>query len=343
MNTYSSEYIHAGRASRLRRWNWVTALLTALCLALCCAMMMLGNTIYPVKDVIRALAGEYVQGASFTVVTLRLPRMLSGLFAGLAFGMAGSVFQTLLRNPLANPNVIGITAGSSAAAAFCILILRASGMFVSLSAVAGGLFAVLIIFIMSRSAVFSVGRLILVGIGVQVMLNAVISYLLLIGAEQDVPAVLRWLSGSLNGMRTGEFIPLMVTVALFAPLLFLLGKQLGLMELGEEAAATLGVDTNKTRLIMMLSSVFLAAVATSTTGPISFVAFLSGPIAKRLAGTGRSLILPSGLTGTVLVLGADLIGQFSFDTRFPVGVITGILGAPYLLFLLIRMNRTGDL
>jgi iron complex transport system permease protein len=306
-------------------------------------MMMLGNTIYPARDIIRALLGESVQGASFTVVTLRLPRMLSGLFTGLAFGMAGNVFQTLLRNPLANPNIIGISAGSSAAAAFCILILRAGGVVVSLAALAGGLSAVLVIFLVSRSAAFSTGRLILVGIGVQVMLNALVSYLLLVGAEQDVAAVLRWLSGSLNGTRMRECIPLMFTVFITVPVLFLLGKQLGIMELGEEVAATLGVDTNRTRLVMMLGSVFLVAVATSATGPISFVAFLSGPIAKRLAGTGRAAILPSALAGAALVLGADLIGQFAFDTRFPVGVITGILGAPYLLFLLIRMNRTGDL
>jgi iron complex transport system permease protein len=343
MKIQGYEFIQSGRKSRLRRWNLVTALLAALCTVLCCAMMMLGNTIYPVQDVIRALSGEHIQGASFTVVTLRLPRMLSGLFAGLAFGMAGSTFQTLLRNPLANPNVIGITAGSSAAAVFCILILHTEGMVVSFSAVIGGLFAVLVIFAASRSATFSIGRLILVGIGVQVMLNAVVSYLLLVGAEQDVPTVLRWLSGSLNGMRMREFIPLMLTVSLFGPILFLLEKQLGIMELGEDAAVTLGVNTNKTRLIMMLSSVFLVAAATSTTGPIAFVAFLSGPIAKRLTGTGRSTVLPSALVGTVLILGADLIGQFAFDTRFPVGVITGILGAPYLLFLLIRMNRTGDL
>jgi iron complex transport system permease protein len=343
MKINSTELIRSGRRYRLRRWNCVTALLATICVILCGAMMMLGNTIYPAQVVIRALAGEYIQGVSFTVLMLRLPRMLSGLFAGLAFGIAGTVFQTLLRNPLANPNVIGITAGSSAAAAFCILILHTGGIAVSLSALIGGICAVMIIFFASRGVVFSVGRLILVGIGVQVMLNAIVSYLLLVGAEQDVPTVLRWLSGSLNGTQMRECIPLMLTVFLLAPILFLLGKQLGVMELGEESAATLGVDANTTRLIMMLGSVFLVAAATSTTGPIAFVAFLSGPIAKRLVGTGRSSVLPAGLTGSVLVLGADLLGQFAFDTRFPVGVITGILGAPYLLFLLIRMNRTGDL
>lgn len=343
MNPSAREIIQSGRRSRLRRWNAVTVSLAALCAALCGAMMMLGNTIYPVNDVIRALLGEHVQGASFTVVTLRLPRMLSGLFAGLAFGMAGNVFQTLLRNPLANPNIIGISAGSSAAAVFCILVLRGGGISVSFAALIGGLSAVLVIFLVSGSATFSIGRLILAGIGVQVMLNALISYLLLKGAEQDVATVLRWLSGSLNGMRMREFIPLMFTVCITAPVLLLLGKQLGVMELGEEAAATLGVNTRKTRLIMMLSAVFLVAAATSATGPISFVAFLSGPIARRLAGTGRSALLPSGLAGTALVLGADLLGQFAFNTRFPVGVITGILGAPYLLFLLVRMNRKGDL
>jgi iron complex transport system permease protein len=310
---------------------------------LCCTMMVLGHTRYPVRDIIRALAGEAIPGASFTVVTLRLPRMLSGLFAGLAFGMAGTVFQTILRNPLANPNSIGISAGSSAAAAFCILVLHVDGAAVSLASLLGGLSTVGLIFLLSRKAVFSVGRLILSGIGVQIMLNALISYLLLAGAEEDVPRVFRWLSGSLNGMRIRDCIPLMLTVGMAAPVLLLWGNRLSIMELGEEAASTLGVNPHKTRIVMFSCAVFLVAMATSATGPLSFVAFLSGPIAKRLVGSGRSGVLPAGLTGTVLVLGADLLGQFAWDTRFPAGVITGILGAPYLLMLLIRMNRKGDL
>ncbi|GBK62187.1 iron ABC transporter [Paenibacillus macerans] len=306
-------------------------------------MLLLGNTIYPVQDVIRALSGEQLKGVSFAVNTIRLPRMLAGLFAGFAFGAAGCIFQTMLRNPLANPNVIGITSGSSVAAVFCITLLHSNRAVVSVASVIAGLVTVIIIYLLSRGKSFSVGRLILVGIGIQAMLDALISYLLLVGAQQDIPAAIRWLSGSLNGSQMHELPPLVLTVLIFTPIAIVLGKHLSLLELGEQSATSLGVNTDKTRIALILSSVCMIALATATTGPIAFVSFLSGPIAKRLAGAGFSNIIPAGLVGVNLVLAADLIGQFAFEYRFPVGIMTGILGAPYLIFLLIRMNRKGEL
>ena len=335
--------IMVGRLRRRRRFILVTSILAFIAFALCCTMLMLGNTIYPVQDVIRVLLGEDVKGASFAVGTIRLPRMIAGLFAGFAFGVAGTVFQTMLRNPLANPNVIGITAGSSAAAVFCIIVLQASNSVVSFASIVGGLATVFIIFLLSKSTSFSIGRLILVGIGIQAMLNAVISYLLLIGRQHDIPTAMRWITGSLNGAKMENLSPLIMTVLLFAPIIIVLAKRLDMLELGEQAATSLGVDTDKTRLALIISSVLIIALATATTGPIAFVAFLSGPIAKRLVGVGFQTIIPAGLVGIILVLASDLIGQFAFAARYPVGVITGILGAPYLIYLLIRMNRKGDL
>ena len=216
MKNESIAFIMAGRRQRHRRWILVTSFLVVLACILCGAMLLLGNTIHPVKDVIRALLGEQIQGVSFAVNTIRLPRMLAGVFAGFAFGVAGDIFQTMLRNPLANPNVIGITTGSSAAAVFCIVILHASGAVVSIASVIAGLATVTFIYILSRGRSFSIGRLILIGIGVQAMLNALISYLLLVGAEQDIPAALRWLSGSLNGSQMHELPPLILSVFIFA-------------------------------------------------------------------------------------------------------------------------------
>ncbi|MBP1914422.1 iron complex transport system permease protein [Lederbergia galactosidilyticus] len=280
---------------------------------------------------------------SFAVNTIRLPRMLAGIFAGFAFGIAGDIFQTMLRNPLANPNVIGITTGSSAAAVFCIVILHASGAAVSIASVIAGLATVTLIYILSRGKTFSIGRLILIGIGIQAMLNAVVSYLLLVGAEQDIPAALRWLSGSLNGSQMHELPALIISVMILAPLVILLGKHLSILELGEQSATSLGANTDRTRILLILSSVCMISLATSTTGPIAFVSFLAGPIAKRLVGTSFSNVIPAGLVGANLVLAADLIGQFAFTVRFPVGIITGIIGAPYLIYLLIRMNQKGEL
>lgn len=331
------------RLKRRRRFIIMTSVLAIISLALCCAMLMLGNTVYPVKDVISVLFGEEVKGATFAVGTLRLPRMIAGVFAGFAFGVGGYIFQTMLRNPLANPNVIGITAGSSAAAVFCIIVLQASSTIVSIASVMGGLTTVLVIYAFAKGTSFSIGRLILIGIGIQAMLNAIISYLLLIGRESDIPTAMRWLSGSLNGAKMENLYPLVITVLIFTPIILLFGKRLEMLELGEQAATSLGVDTNRTRLILIISSVLIIALATATTGPIAFVAFLSGPIAKKLVGVGFSNIIPAGLIGVILVLASDLIGQFAFVARYPVGVITGILGAPYLIYLLVRINRKGDL
>ncbi|CAH1220526.1 Ferric enterobactin transport system permease protein FepG [Paenibacillus auburnensis] len=343
MTNQPMEFIMAGRRHRRRRWLLVTGVLAVLTCALCAAMLLLGNTIYPVQEVLRALSGEQLKGVSFAVNTIRLPRMLAGLLAGFAFGVAGYTFQTMLRNPLANPNVIGITSGSSAAAVFCIVILHSKGAVVSVASVIAGLATVMLIYFLSRGKAFSIGRLILVGIGIQAMLDAVISYLLLLSAQQDVPAALRWLSGSLNGSQMKELPPLVFTVLICAPVVIVLGKQLSILELGEQAATSLGVNADKTRIALIVSSVIMIAIATAITGPIAFVSFLAGPIAKRLVGVGFSNVIPAGLVGVNLVLAADLIGQFAFEYRFPVGVITGLLGAPYLIFLLIRMNRKGEL
>jgi iron complex transport system permease protein len=134
---------------------------------------------------------------------------------------------------------------------------------------------------------------------------------------------------------------LFLIVAIFGCIIVVLGNHLRILELGEQSAISLGLRTDVVRLLLVLASVFLIAFATAVTGPVAFVAFLAGPIAGKLVGAGAPTAIPSGLVGASLVLAADIIGQFAFDIRFPVGIITGILGAPYLLFLLIRMNRTG--
>jgi len=335
------DIIRTGFSRRRFRWICVSIVLIVLTLCLSVTMLMLGNTRYPLITIIKVLFGEHIKGASFAISTLRLPRMLAGVLAGIAFGMAGNTFQTILRNPLASPDIIGVTSGSSVAAVFCILVLHISGNLVSITAVISGLLVAILIYALSKGGSFSGGRLILIGIGVQAMLNAIISFLLLRASQYDVPGAMRWLSGSLNGMRMKNIPLLFIVVLCSGTIIMLLGQHIKVLELGEQSAITLGLKTDQTRFLLILSSVFLIAFATAITGPIAFVAFLSGPIATKLVGTGNSNVLPSGMVGASLVIGADLIGQFAFDTQFPVGVITGILGAPYLLFLLIRMNRKG--
>jgi iron complex transport system permease protein len=333
--------IKLGYRKRRLRWTLVTLFLALCTLGLCIILLLLGNTYYPMSVVLRVLLGEEIQGASFAIATIRLPRMLAGLLVGVAFGMAGSTFQTMLRNPLASPDIIGVTSGSSLGAVFCLLVLNISGTTVSLVSVISGLVIAVLIYLLAKIGHFSGGKLILIGIGIQAMLRAVISLLLLRASQHDVPAAMRWLSGSLNGIRMSSISMLFIVVAVFGTIIILLGRHLKILELGEQSAITLGMRTDMTRLLLVLSAVFLIAFSTAVTGPIAFVAFLAGPIATKLVGSGVSNELPAGLVGAILVLGGDLIGQFAFATKYPVGIITGILGAPYLILLLIRMNQKG--
>ncbi len=336
----NAEFI-SGFLLRKKRWYHITILLGLIVLLLSLSMLMLGNTIYSPVTVLLALSGKNIQGASFAIGVLRLPRTLIGILAGFAFGIAGNTFQTMLRNPLASPDVIGVTSGTSLAAVFCMLSLGMSNGIVSILSVLAGVFVALFIYLLSRGGSFSGGRLILIGIGVQSMISAAISYFLLQASQYDVPGAMRWLSGSLNGVILEDVLPLGVVVVLGSTGILLLSRGLQILELGEITAITLGVPVHIIRITLIVLSVLLLAFSTTVTGPIAFVAFLSGPISNRLVGKGISATLPSGLMGSILVLSSDLIGQFTFDTRFPVGVITGILGAPYLLYLLIKMNKKG--
>lgn len=335
------ERVRLGRRHRSRRRTVALVSLSVLLLALMATMIMLGNTIYPVSDVIAVIAGHDVAGASFTVGKLRVPRALTGALAGIAFGIAGSMFQTMLRNPLASPDVIGITAGASAAAILSLVMFHWSGtltMFVSLTA---GILTALVIYAAARGGESTGGRLILIGIGVGAMLDAVVAYLLLRAAEWDLAVAARWMTGSLNGSRMDDIAPLAISIAVLLPVVLYLSRDLRALELGDASAISLGVRVDRTRILLVVAAVALACFATATTGPIAFVAFLAGPIAARIVGPGTSLTIPAALVGGCLVLAADLLGQFAFDTKFPVGVITGILGAPYLLYLLIRTSRRG--
>ncbi|GAA1695524.1 iron chelate uptake ABC transporter family permease subunit [Microbacterium sediminicola] len=326
---------------RRRRQQVVVGVLAALVVLVFAVSLMIGQTFYPLDEVVRVILGQTVPGASFTVGELRLPRATLGLLAGCAFGLAGVTFQTLLRNPLASPDVIGITTGASAAGVFGIVILSLSQTAVSLFALVGALVTAAAIYLLSHRGRFAGTRLILIGIGVAAMLDAVVTYVLSKAAAWDIQAAMRWLTGSLNGASWGTVIPLAIALLIVVPILLLRGRDLDALRLGDDTAAALGVPVERTRVILMVGAVVILAFATAAAGPIAFVAFMSGPIAARLVGPGAAVLPASGLIGALLVLSADLVGQFAFDARYPVGVITGVLGAPFLISLLVRTNRSG--
>lgn len=338
----SPSAITAGYLKRQRRYILTTGILLLLTLSLAAVMMLYGNTIYSPKTVLRVLSGTDAGGAAFTIRTLRFPRMLTAILCGMAFGLSGNTFQQLLGNPLASPDIIGVTSGASVAAVFGILILKLDYGIVAVMAVFSGLLVSALIYFLSHKNGFSNTRLILTGIGMQAFLNSIISWMLLKASEYDVASALRWLSGSLNGVKM-DTVPALAAVVFTAGLgILLLSRHLLILQLGEAHAVTLGIPVSITRLLLILLALVLTAFAASVTGPIASVAFLSGPIAARISGRGRSSMLAASLTGSILILISDLVGQFTLPSRYPVGVITGILGAPYLLFLLLRINHKGD-
>ncbi|MDN5963890.1 MAG: iron chelate uptake ABC transporter family permease subunit [Actinomyces sp.] len=333
--------IVAGRRTRTRRHLVLTLTLAASVLVLLAVSLMVGRTFYGPGEVLRVILGHQVPGASFTVGELRLPRTAMGALCGSAFGIAGVTFQTMLRNPLASPDVIGISAGASAAAVFGIVMLSLSGTAVSLMALGGALATAATIYLLSHRSGFAGTRLILIGIGVASMLNSVVTYVLSQAAAWDLQSAMQWLTGSLNGATWQVLTPLALSWAVLVPVMLGQGRSLEILRLGDESATSLGVSVTRSRVLLLICAVALLAFATAASGPIAFVAFMAGPIAARIVGPGASLLVPAALVGALLVLGSDLVGQFAFDTRYPVGVITGVLGAPYLVFLLIRTNKAG--
>ncbi|KAB2670182.1 iron complex transport system permease protein [Ochrobactrum sp. RC6B] len=337
----TADLIARNRRNRIRKRNLVIGLLLVILLALFLLTLMLGQSSTPPKDIVRVLLGEEVPGASFTVGKLRLPRAVLSVLAGLSFGLGGVAFQLMLRNSLASPDIIGISSAASAAAVFAIVVLSMSGPVVSVFAVAAGLAVALAVYGLSFRNGVAGTRLILVGIGVAAMLESFIAYILSTAPAWSLQEAMRWLTGSVNGARLDQMLPLLVALVVFGGLLLSRSRDLEALRLGDDSAAALGTHVGRTRIAIIIGAVGLIAFATAVAGPIAFVAFLSGPIASRIIGNNGSLLVPSALIGAMLVLAGDYCGQFLLPGRFPVGVVTGALGAPYLIYLIIRANRSG--
>lgn len=299
-----------------------------------------GKTIYSFSHIYNVLFHGETEGA-FVITTLRLPRVIIGLLAGICFGLAGNIFQKLLRNPLASPDMIGISTGASVAAVFAILILQLSGLIVSLIAIIFGMLISLLIVLLSYHHGYSNNRLILIGIGMRAMLSAMISWMLIRTSEYDVGNALRWLSGSLNTVNMNDAFSLLIVTIIACVLIAIVNNGLSVMGLGEELPVSLGVNTKTLRISLVIVGLMLVAFATSITGPIASVSFLSGPIAGRILRNGKNNMAATACIGAILVLASDLIAQYGLSSRYPVGVVTGMLGAPYLLYLIFMMNKKG--
>ncbi|MFF6986965.1 iron chelate uptake ABC transporter family permease subunit [Streptomyces sp. NPDC010273] len=300
---------------------------------------------YPVAftDVIRALWGSGDAGTVIVVQDLRLPRALVGLLVGVAFGVSGAVFQTMTRNPLASPDMIGLTEGAGTAVVAAVVLGWTGGLGLSTLGLLGALATALLVYVLAWKGGATGYRIILVGIGVSWICSSATNFLVARGNRFEAEAALGWLVGNLNGRTWNQVDSLAIALAVLLPVTLGMGRWMRTLMLGDDVAAGLGTPVQPVRLALLLAGVGLVAFGTAAAGPVAFVALACPQIAQRLAGTSSPPPLVSGLTGALVVLGSDLFAREAIPgTELPVGIVTGALGAPVLLWLLIRANRVGS-
>ncbi|TDC83592.1 iron ABC transporter permease [Micromonospora sp. KC606] len=332
------------------RASWLVRVRSVLvCLLLSAAVagafaldVAVGELDLPLSDVAAALVTGGDDVTALVVHDLRLPRALVGLLVGAAFGVSGAIFQSLTRNPLASPDVIGVSAGAGTAATAGLLIGAGSGLGLQTVALVGGLGSALLIYLLAWNGGTTGFRIVLVGIGVAALCGSVTTYLLLKAGVYQAQQALMWLTGSLNARGWEHVGPLVVGLAVLAPAVVVLAPWLRGLQLGDAPAQALGYPVQLARIALLAVAAALVSVGTAAAGPVAFVALVSPQIAVRLVGTPGPALVSSGLVGSAVVLFGDVLAREALPgTELPVGVVTGALGAPVLLWLLSRANRSG--
>lgn len=317
--------------------QFLLSILLLLMIGLLCVLTLcVGDSTYELSTVFDAIIHQTGQGATFIINRIRLPRLLIGLMAGFIFGITGSVFQNMLKNVLASPDVLGVTTGTSLCAIFLMLQVGISGISVVVISTLFGILVALCIFLLANNNGFNTSRLVLIGIGCQAFMSAFITFIVQNSGEYQLVNALRWLSGSLNGVQMKSVLPLIAVTSVMTVVLILINAHLRILQLGDTIATSLGVRVNVLRILLIVSSILMIAVITSVTGPISAVSFLSAPIVKRILKNGECNLINSGLMGAIIIVLSDFVSQNLFSVRYPVGVVTGLVGAPYLLYLLLK-------
>ena len=308
----------------------------ALLIALAVASLFIGK--YPL-ELGQLLAGNEMHWRVF--LTLRCSRTVVGTVGGFALGIAGFVYQTVFRNPLASPDIIGVSSGASAGAAAGILFLSGAAS-VTLSAFGGALLAVVLALALSsldRSSKHS--TIVLSGIAVHSLAQTVLMCLKLTAdPERELAAIEYWIMGSLNGISAHSIGINLIICALSMAALFLLHRQVILLSAEEGEARMLGVPVARLRLAVLLIATLVVSAVVSLTGLISFVGLLAPHGARMLTKDNRlSTMLLSGLLGGILLCGADIFARSAAATELPVSIFTSLLGVPFLVFLIVRGRK----
>ncbi len=293
-------------------------------------------------DVLGSLFGITDNSLADRVIwRIRLPRVLTAVFVGGALGLAGSIFQSISRNALGSPDVIGFTTGAATGAIMQMILFNAGPLYTALAAVlAGGATAATVLLLARKGGTTGGYRLVLVGVGIGAVLSGFNTALLVMGHVDQAGSAQIWLAGSLNTRTWYHVWPAALGFASLLPVCLWHARRIDLLEMGDDAASQLGVAVERTRFVAVMAAVGLTAIATAAAGPIAFVALAGPQLAKRMTASPDVPLLSGAAMGMALLLAADLISQrFPLDINMPIGLTTGLLGGFYLLWLLARSRN----
>ncbi len=315
----------------------VCGLLAGLAVVLSVVLLGTGTLAFSPGQVLSSLIGSGDNAMVDRVIwRLRLPRVLTGLCVGAALGMSGAIFQSISRNPLGSPDIIGFSTGAATGAIAQIILFDSGPLATALAAVLSGVATALVVFLLARTAGHSAStKLVLVGLGMGATLAGVNTILMVAGHLDQASAAQIWLAGSLATRTWAHVVPAALGLAVMAPIALAHARRLDLLEMGDDAARQLGVGAERTRLVMVMAAVGLTAIATAAAGPIAFIALAGPQLARRLTRAPDVPLVAGAAMGAVLLLSADLISQrVPFGVNLPIGLTTGLLGGLYLLWIL---------
>lgn len=335
--------VRAGRGSFLlhRRAAAVVGVLAVLLAAVCVAYLCVGESFVAPGEVLKVVFGR-PSPDQLVVGTLRLPRMVLGLLVGVAFGIAGALIQTVARNPLASPDIIGISQGAGAVTVGAMTFGVTSYTALPYLSVGGGLLAAALVYAFAWRGGLHATRFVLIGIGFAIALRSVTTLFMTKGDVLVAQQAQVWMTGSLNGRGYDEAAPLALVLLVLTPAVLWAAYAQRTVSMDDDTALALGVRLGRVRLGLVVLGVVLASVATGAAGPVDFVALLAPQIARRMTRTAQIPLLSSALMGAFVVVLADLLARVVLSpTELPVGVLTAAVGAPYLIWLIIRSRTAG--
>jgi iron complex transport system permease protein len=326
------------------RFDLRTAVACAVFLLLTAATVVVslavGTYEIPLGEVVRVLAGSGESNARKIIVEWRLPRALLAVLFGAALGIAGAVFQSISRNPLGSPDIIGFSSGSYTGALVVMLVSGGGYYQVAAGSLLGGIATAFLVFVLAYRKGTQAFQLIIVGIAISAMLGAFNTWLVLRADIEEAMLAAVWGGGSLNSLGYDQLWPVLGILAVLVPLVLATGPAMRQLELGDDAASALGTRTNAVRLTVVVLGVGLTALVTASAGPIAFISLVAPQIARRITRGSSVALVSSAIMGAFLLVLADLVGQRLFaPVQLPVGIVTVSIGGLYFVWLLVREAR----